>query len=58
MPGLRWDGTMEEVMAATAQQNENQTMDNKISATLSDADKAAALGFFQSLIGIERRFRI
>jgi hypothetical protein len=48
-PGARWGGTVEEVMAAIAQQ-QNTTMDNKISATLSDADKTATLGFFQSLI--------
>lgn len=49
MPGLRWGGTLEEVVAAMAQQ-QNHTMDNKISATLSEADKTAALEFFQSLI--------
>ena len=47
-PGARWGGTVEEVMA-TLNQNKNMNT-NKISAVLSDADKATALGHIQSII--------
>jgi len=49
-PGARWGGTVEEVMAAINQQNHNTDMQNKISATLNDTDKAAALAHFQELL--------
>jgi hypothetical protein len=48
-PGARWDGTVEEVLAAG---NQNNTMQNKISATLSDTDKTAALGHFTALLAL------
>lgn len=47
-PGARWDGTVEEVMAA----NHTNTMQNKISATLSDADKTTATGHFTALLAL------
>ena len=50
-PGARFGGTVEEVMAAiNAQNSTNTNMQNKISATLTDADKAAALGHFTALL--------
>src|ERR1043165_4923363 len=33
-PGARWDGTVEEVMAALAEKNKNMSNQNKISAQL------------------------
>lgn len=49
---FRWGQTVEEVMAALNQQNQNNTMQNKISATLTDADKATALGHFTALLAL------
>lgn len=48
-PGARWDGSVEAVMAA---QNQNHTMQNKISATLTDADKTAAQAHFTALLAL------
>ena len=48
-PGARYGGTVEEVMAAIAQQNQTMNNNNKINATLSDADKAAALAHYTGL---------
>ena len=51
MAGARWNGTVEEVMAALAQQN-NTTRNmnnNKINATLTDADQTAALAHYTGL---------
>jgi hypothetical protein len=43
-PGARWDGTVEEVMAALNQQNNNpMTNDNRISADILPADITAIL---------------
>jgi hypothetical protein len=49
-PGARWDGTVEDVMAASEPQNNKPMNTNKISAAVSDADKSTALGHFQSLL--------
>ena len=46
-PGAHWDGTVEEVLAANAPQDHH--MNNKISATLSEADKTTALQKYQDL---------
>ncbi len=50
-PGARWGGTVEEVMAAIGQQNIKMNT-NQISATISDADKAAALASVQSILTV------
>ncbi len=50
MPGARWDGTVEEVMAALNQQNNTpMTNDNRVSATILAADITAILAAFTTI---------
>ena len=50
-PGARWGGTVEEVMAAIAQQNnKNMNNNNRINATIAPADQTTALGHFTALL--------
>lgn len=55
MPGLRWNGTLEEVIAAMAQQNQNNmaTPYNKISITVTDqnvTDILTKIGELETLL--------
>ena len=49
-PGARWGGTVEEVMAAIAlQNNKNMNNNNQITATIAPADQTAALAHYTGL---------
>ena len=49
MPGARWDGTVEKVMAALAPKNKIMSNDNRISVTISDQDITTILGHLDGI---------
>jgi len=48
-PGARWNGTVEEVMAASNTPNNTMNNNNKITATIAPADQTAALAHYTGL---------
>lgn len=49
-PGATWNGTVEEVMAAIGQQNNNMSTQNIVSGTLTDAQKTAIQGAVTTIL--------